>query len=147
MDALVTSPYKAQGQSSSKLGGGRRNWAYVTRIHGSRKNGVCPNYTCRRGRLTWDTCASGSPAVYQNLRFTVWVSSRSWWWTGKPGVLQSVGSQRVRHDWAAYSHVRLTDWTLKTIKLLTSHCQVRQWTWACFKKGNKCKTAEITMDG
>ena len=31
----------------------------------------------------------------------VWVSSRSWWWTGKPGVLQSMGSQRVRHDWTA----------------------------------------------
>ena len=30
----------------------------------------------------------------------VWVSSRSWCWTGKPGVLQSMGSQRVRHDWA-----------------------------------------------
>ena len=29
----------------------------------------------------------------------VWVSSGSWWWTGKPGVLQSIGSQRVRHDW------------------------------------------------
>ena len=26
-------------------------------------------------------------------------SSRSWWWTGKPGVLQSMGSQRVRHNW------------------------------------------------
>ena len=26
--------------------------------------------------------------------------SRSWWWTGKPGVLQSMGSQRVGHDWA-----------------------------------------------
>ena len=25
--------------------------------------------------------------------------TRSWWWTGKPGVLQSVGSQRIRHDW------------------------------------------------
>ena len=25
----------------------------------------------------------------------VWVNSRSWWWTGKPGVLQSVGWQRV----------------------------------------------------
>ena len=24
----------------------------------------------------------------------------SWWWTGKPGVLQFMGSQRVRHDWA-----------------------------------------------
>ena len=30
----------------------------------------------------------------------VWVSSRSWWWTGKPGMLQSMRSQRVRHDWA-----------------------------------------------
>ena len=29
----------------------------------------------------------------------VWISSRSWWWTGKPGMLQSMGSQRVRHDW------------------------------------------------
>jgi len=30
----------------------------------------------------------------------VWVSSRSWWWTGKPGLQQSMGSQGVRHDWA-----------------------------------------------
>ena len=30
----------------------------------------------------------------------VWASSGSWWWTGKPGVLQSMGSQRVGHDWA-----------------------------------------------
>ena len=29
----------------------------------------------------------------------VWVSSRSWWWTGKPIMLQSMGSQRVSHDW------------------------------------------------
>ena len=28
----------------------------------------------------------------------VWVSYRSWWWTGKPGVLQSMGSQTVGHD-------------------------------------------------
>ena len=26
--------------------------------------------------------------------------SGSWWWTGKPGVLQSMGLQRVEHDWA-----------------------------------------------
>ena len=30
----------------------------------------------------------------------VWASSKSWWWTGKPGVLQSMGSQRVGQDWA-----------------------------------------------
>ena len=30
----------------------------------------------------------------------VWVNSGSWWWTGRPGVLQSMGSQRAGHDWA-----------------------------------------------
>ena len=30
----------------------------------------------------------------------VWVNSGSWWWTGKPGMLHSMGSQRVRHHWA-----------------------------------------------
>ena len=29
----------------------------------------------------------------------VWVNSGSWWWTGRPGMLQSMGLQRVRHDW------------------------------------------------
>ena len=30
----------------------------------------------------------------------VWVDSGSWWWKGRPGVLQSMGSQRVGHNWA-----------------------------------------------
>ena len=30
----------------------------------------------------------------------VWASCGSWWWTGRPGVLRSVGSQRARRDWA-----------------------------------------------
>ena len=30
----------------------------------------------------------------------VWVNSGSWWWTGRPDVLQSIGLQRFRHDWA-----------------------------------------------
>ena len=30
----------------------------------------------------------------------VWVNSRSWWWTGTPGALPSMGSQRVGHNWA-----------------------------------------------
>ena len=31
----------------------------------------------------------------------VWVNSGSWWWTGRPAVLQSVGLQRVVHNWVA----------------------------------------------
>ena len=43
----------------------------------------------------------------------VWVNSRNWWWTGRPGVLRFMGSQRVGHDWATdliwseLQHVRL----------------------------------------
>ena len=38
----------------------------------------------------------------------IWASSRSWWWTGKPGVLQSMGSQRVRHDWVTEMNWQIT---------------------------------------
>ena len=37
----------------------------------------------------------------------VWASSRSWWWTGRPGMLQSMGSLKVRHDWVNWTE--LTD--------------------------------------
>ena len=50
----------------------------------------------RRGRQRWDRwMASLTQWTW------VWVDSGSWWWTGRPGVLWFMGSQRVRHDWAA----------------------------------------------
>ena len=33
-------------------------------------------------------------------RTWVWVDSRSWWWTGRPGVLRFMGLQRVGYNWA-----------------------------------------------
>ena len=36
----------------------------------------------------------------------VWASSRSWWWTGKPDVLQSMGSHRVGLDWSNLAAVK-----------------------------------------
>ena len=38
----------------------------------------------------------------------VWVNSGSWWWTGRPGVLQSMQSQRVRHDLATELNWKMT---------------------------------------
>ena len=32
---------------------------------------------------------------------SVWLNSGSWWWTGRPGVLRLMGSERVGHDWTA----------------------------------------------
>ena len=39
----------------------------------------------------------------------VWVDSGSWWWTGTPGMLQFMVSQRVGHDW-----VTKLNWTAST---------------------------------
>ena len=41
----------------------------------------------------------------------VWVNSRSWWWAERPGVLQSMGSQRVGHDWATELNWTELNWT------------------------------------
>ena len=40
----------------------------------------------------------------------VWVNSRSWWWTGRPGMLQFMGLQRVGHDWATELNWMTNDW-------------------------------------
>ena len=39
--------------------------------------------------------------VITDMTTWLWLSSGSWWWTGKPGVLPSMELQRVRHDWVA----------------------------------------------
>ena len=37
----------------------------------------------------------------------VWVNSGSWWWTGRPGVLQSMVLQKVRHNWVNWTEHHL----------------------------------------
>ena len=41
----------------------------------------------------------------------VWVNSRRWWWTGRPGVLWFMGSQRAGHDWATELKWTARRWT------------------------------------
>ena len=79
------------------------------------------------GHLRWRTDSLETPWCWERLkagegddrgwdgwmasltRWTwLWVSSGSWWWTGRPGVLQSMGSQRVRYDWATEPN-----WTMR----------------------------------
>ena len=48
----------------------------------------------KRGRQRWDGWMA-SPTLWT----WVWVNSGSWWWTGRPGVLQFMGLQRVGHEW------------------------------------------------
>ena len=48
----------------------------------------------RRGDRRWD----GWMALPTQWTW-VWVDSGSWWWTGRPGMLRFIGSQRAGHDW------------------------------------------------
>ena len=45
----------------------------------------------------------------------VWVNSQGWWWTGRPGVRQFMGSQRVGHDWAIELNWTELNWYLKAL--------------------------------
>ena len=52
----------------------------------------------------------------------VWMNSGSWWWTGRPGVLWFMGSQRVRHDWATE-----LNWTeLNWLRHYSKHNRMRR---------------------
>ena len=49
----------------------------------------------------------------------VWASSGRWWWTEKPGILQSMGSQRVGHDWATE-----LNWAIRGASFCQSVCSL-----------------------
>jgi len=51
----------------------------------------------------------------------IWPSSVGWWWTGKSGVLQSMGSQRVGYNWA----IELNCITLQPPELSVAHSKVK----------------------
>ena len=53
----------------------------------------------------------------------VWVNSGSWWWTGRPGMLQFMGSQRVKHDW-----VIELNWVITTVQQSDSMIHTHTYT-------------------
>ena len=95
----------------------------------------------------------------------VWVNSGSWWWTRRPGVLQSMGSQRVGHNWVTelnwitsshtqkFNQVILTTglWLYKIIecgglncKGSSKICPPKSMNVTSFGKGSfKCKNLKI----
>ena len=58
----------------------------------------------------------------------VWIGSGRWWRTEKSRVLQSMGSQRVRQDWATEQqlHLQIWDWILSCQHILVLHNSVHR---------------------
>ena len=58
----------------------------------------------------------------------VWVNSRCWWWTGRPGMLQSKASQRVKHDWV--TELNWTSYRGTHLNMVSIKKQLCFWSWA-----------------
>ena len=67
----------------------------------------------------------------------VWASSRSWWWTGRSGMLQSMELQRVGHDWATEQQQKFLQFVANNLSIIFQKIQLTYWIllnkW-CFNK-------------
>ena len=91
---------------------GDQSWAFIGRTDVEAETPIL-------GHLMWRADSSEKPRCWEKLRAGgkgdtrgwddwmasliqwtwVWINSGSWWWTGRPGMLRFMGSQRFRHDW------------------------------------------------
>jgi len=94
---------------------GNQSWIFIGRTDAEVEAPIlrptwCEELTHWKRPWCWERLKAGGEG--DNRGWDVWMasptwwswvqaSSRSWWWKGKPGMLQSVGSQRVGYDWAS----------------------------------------------
>ena len=90
----------------SVLGVHLRNWCWSQNSYTLATS--CKELTHWKRLWSWEGLGAGGEGDDRGwggwmalpTRWTwVWVNSRSWWWTGRTGVLRFMGSQRVGHDW------------------------------------------------
>jgi len=76
------------------------NWAHLQLMPARQTTVMTMQLHLNKQRI----CVVGRKKVFKVASLTqwtwVWVNSRSWWWTGRPGVLWFMGLQRVGHYWA-----------------------------------------------
>ena len=100
---------------------GDQSWIFIGRNDAEAETNTlanwCKELTHLRRPWCWERLKEGEGGdrgwagwMASTTQWTwVWVKSGSWWWTGRPGMLQSMGSQRVGHHWATE-----LKWGLKT---------------------------------
>ena len=105
---------------------GDQSWVFFGRNDAEAKTPVfCPPHVeeLTHGKRLWCWEGLGAEGEEDNRRWDVWmasstqwmwvwVNSGSWWWTGRPGMLRFMGSQKVGHDWAT----ELKGWVMENEK-------------------------------
>ena len=90
---------------------GDQSWVFIGRTDVEAETPIlwCKELTHLKRPWSWERLRAGGEGddrrwdgwMASSTQWTwVWVNSGNRWWTGRPGVLQFIGSQRVRHDWA-----------------------------------------------
>ena len=101
---------------------GDQSWVFIGRTDAEAPNSntlatSCEELTYWKRPWCWERLRAGGEGdnrgwdgwMASPTRWTgVWVNSRHWWWTGRPGVLRFMGSQRVGHDWL--TELNSTEW-------------------------------------
>ena len=121
-EAEIPTLWSPDGNSSSE------KTLMMGKIEGSRRRG--------RQRMRWLVGIADS--MNRSLS-----RSWSWWWTGKPGMLQSIGSQSQTHNWVTELNWELVEdrgaWNTVVYKVTKSQTQLSNWT----TTGNK--TAQCSL--
>ena len=87
---------------------GDHPWVFIGRTDVEAETPWCKELTHLERPWCWERLRAGGEGDDRGLDdwmasptrwMWVWAISGSWWWTGKPGVMQSKGLQRVWHDW------------------------------------------------
>ena len=88
---------------------GSQSWIFTGRTDAEAETPICEELIHWKGPWCWERLKAGGEGddrgwdgwMASPTQWTwVWASFRRWWRMGKPAILQSMGSQRVRHDWA-----------------------------------------------
>ena len=100
---------------------------YTRTRHYSNSTSDCPrswNLTCFFSTILFVILNSKWPDIISLLLCSLWASSRRWWRTGKPGMVQCMGSRRVGHNLATEKQHHI----LSRVCLKLVHLNVGQWT-------------------
>ena len=109
---------------------GDQSWVFTGRIDAKAETPIlwppwCEELTHWKRLWCWEGLGAGGKGddrgwdgwMASPTRWTwVWVNSGSWWWTGRPGMLRFMGSQRVGHDW-----VTELNWNIKDLLTWTKY--------------------------
>ena len=106
------------------------NWKVLEKVHHGRWCLWWQVACCYHSEVLWRNSSSWRVSIQQKKSIElgnwtwVWVNSRSWWWTGRPAMLQSKGLQRAGQDWV--TELSWGNWTWACGPVLSSV----MWLWA-----------------